>query len=237
MNIIENSTVFLTGADGGIGRAFIKELLNRKAKKIYITGLNIEKLSKISSEFPKKIVPLKLDVTNTEDIQNCVSQCRDVTFLINNAGIELKSSFISEKSANCAKFEMEINYIGVVRVTNAFHSILKNNNQNSTVLNILSIGSLILIDRLATYCASKSAAHIFTQSIRKEFSKDDIKVVGVYPGYVDTSMSSDIELYKISTDELVQNIFYDLENNELNIFPDKMSKSYQKSNKLNLNFH
>lgn len=236
MNILKGSVVFLTGADGGIGRALIKELLHNKAKKIYISGINAEVLNQIAEEFPQKLFPLKLDVTNTEHIQNCTNQCSDVTVLINNAGIELKTSFTSERSADCAKFEMEVNYIGIVKLTNAFYKILKKNN-NSAVVNILSVGSLLLIDRLATYCASKVAAHIFTQAIRKEFEHNGIKVFAVYPGYVDTDMSSDIAEYKISANQLVQNVAEDIKRNILNIFPDPMSGKLQNSPKLNLDFY
>lgn len=237
MNLLENAKVLLTGANGGIGTAFVKELIERNVDKIYITGIDLPTLKQIAEQFPdKKIIPLKLDVTNSDDIENCAKQCQDVNILINNAGIELKSSFIAEKSADCAKFEMEINYIGVVRLTNAFHEILKKN-ENSRVINILSVGSILFIDRLATYCASKTAAHIFTQAIRKEFGKDKIKVFGVYPGYVDTSMSSDIQEYKISAEQLVKNICNEIENETLNIFPDKMSKSFERSNKMILDYY
>ncbi len=236
MNKLEKSVVFLTGADGGIGRAFIKILLSKNVKKIYITGLKIKPLIELASQCPDKLIPLELDVTNISDIEKCVKKCNDVNFLINNAGIELKSSFNTLKSANCAKLEMDINYIGVVQLTNSFRNILKNQ-ENSIVLNILSIGSLIFIDKLATYCTSKSATHMFTQAIREDFRKDNITVIGVYPGYVDTSMSSDVvNSYKISTDELVENIFNDINDGKLNIFPDKMSKEYSKSDKLILDY-
>ena len=235
MSTLENSVVFITGADGGIGRAFIGELIQRKAKKIYITGINLEALTEIASAMPEKLFPLKLDVTNIKDIENCISNCPDVTVLINNAGVELKSSFIGEKSADCAQFEMQINYVGVVRLTNSFYEILKSN-ANSAVINILSVGSLVLINRLATYCASKAAAHMFTQSIRKEFHENGVKVFGVYAGYVDTAMSADLEIEKISAEELLQNVCDDVEADIYSIFPDKMSKNYSESNKLSLDF-
>ncbi|WP_051882229.1 SDR family NAD(P)-dependent oxidoreductase [Chryseobacterium soli] len=235
MSILENSVVFLTGADGGIGRAFIAELIQRKAKKIYITGLNLEALKEIAEGMPEKLFPVKLDVTNAIDIENCINTCPDVTVLINNAGVELKSGFMGEKSADCAQFEMQINYVGVVRLTNSFYKILKSN-PNPAVINILSVGSLVLIDRLATYCASKAAAHMFTQSIRKEFHQNGIKVFGVYAGYVDTAMSADLEIEKISAEELLQNICNDVEADVYSIFPDKMSKNYSESNKLSLDF-
>lgn len=69
MNILKNSTVFPTVADGGIGRAFIYGVLNNKAKKIYISGIDVETSKQIVEKFPQKLFPLKLDVTNTDDMQ------------------------------------------------------------------------------------------------------------------------------------------------------------------------
>ncbi len=234
MNILTNSVVFLTGAAGGIGKAFIKELVNRKVSKIYITGLDLNILQEIAKEFPNIIVPVKLDVTNSKEISECVNKYLDVTILINNAGVELKSSFLNPKSAELAKFEMSVNYIGVVDLTNQFINILKSN-KNPAIVNILSVGSLILVKKIETYCASKTATHIFTQSIREEL-KNEIIVFGVYPGYVDTSMVADIDTNKITPEALVANICDDILKGELDIFPDTMSINYRNSNKLKLDY-
>ncbi|WP_316820588.1 hypothetical protein [Pedobacter gandavensis] len=60
------------------------------------------------------IIPIKLDVTNTLEVSQCANACRDTTILINNAGVELKASFLENKSAAKAQFEMNVNYIDPV---------------------------------------------------------------------------------------------------------------------------
>jgi short-subunit dehydrogenase involved in D-alanine esterification of teichoic acids len=234
MNILTNSVVFLTGGDGGIGKAFIKELVNRKVSKIYIAGLYLSPLQEIAKEYPNIVVPVKLNVTNSKEITECANKYLDVTILINNAGIELKSSFLNPKSAEYAKLEMTVNYIGVVDLTNQFINILKSN-KNPAIVNILSVGSLISVKKIETYCASKTATHIFTQSIREEL-KNEITVFGVYPGYVDTSMVADINANKITPEMLVANICNDIIKGVLDIFPDPMSLNYTNSNKLKLDY-
>lgn len=231
-NIFKNSVVFITGSDGGIGKAFIKELLNRNVKKIYATGLNIENLKELSNLNSSKIIPLRLDVTNSTEIKDCVAKCNDTTILINNAGIELKSPFLAVNASEKAKFEMNVNFIGVVDLSNQFINVLKSNS-NPAIINILSVASLVLIKDISTYCASKMALHLFTQSIREEL-KNEIKVFGIYPGYVDTSMVSDVDIAKISPIELVKNICNEIELEKLDVFPDEMSKKYAESSKLKI---
>ncbi|WP_316841252.1 SDR family NAD(P)-dependent oxidoreductase [Pedobacter gandavensis] len=231
-NIFNNSVVFITGADGGIGKAFVAELLNREVKKIYVAGINTKALEDLSLVNPDLIFPIKLDVTNTVEVRQCVEHCMDTTILINNAGVELKASFLEEKSAAKAQFEMNVNYIGPVDLCNQFLQLLKANS-NPAIVNMLSIGSLVLIKNISTYCASKMALHLFTQAIREELV-NEIKVFGVYAGYVDTSMVSDVLVDKISPGDLVRNIFNEMVLNVLDIFPDEMSKQFVNSNKLKI---
>lgn len=232
-NNFKNAIVLITGADGGIGSAFIAELLTRGVNKLYISGINIEALNSIA-KLDKRLIPIKLDITNIKDIDLCVNKCVDINIIINNAGIELKSNLL-EINAN-TKFEKEVkvNFIGAMQLTNNLISTLSKNN-NAQIINILSIASLVFIESISTYCITKMAFHIYTQSIRKDLA-NKVKVFGVYPGYVDTSLVSDVDIDKISPVDLVKNICDDVELDKINIFPDKMAKKYEKSTKLQLEY-
>lgn len=235
MNQFNNAVVLLTGADGGIGKAFISELIKRNVSKVYITGINLESLSRLASYNPDILFPVILDVTDSKQIKEFSQNHQDINILINNAGIELKSNFLNFKAHEYAQLEMNVNYIGVVNLCNELLPTLKSNS-NSAIINILSVASLSIIKRLSTYCASKMATHIFTQSIREDLAEFKIKVFGVYAGYVDTSMSDDIEVEKISPSKLVENICNDVNLEKFNIFPDPMSLDFVNSNKLNVDY-
>ena len=119
MTKIKNSTILITGADGGIGIALVDECLEQGAKKIYVTGLNLEKLNQVFKSY-NKVTSVELDVTNLEAIKKCAEQCGDTNLLINNAGVEFKVPFIAEQSGQAALMEMKVNYIGLIDMINSF---------------------------------------------------------------------------------------------------------------------
>jgi short-subunit dehydrogenase involved in D-alanine esterification of teichoic acids len=231
-NIFYKSIILLTGADGGIGRSFIDELLTNDIEKIYITGLNINVLNELST-IDKRLIPLKLDITSIEDINNIKERCGDVNCLINNAGIEFKTDFLSPEFSQKFDKEISVNFKGTINLTNNFIDIL-NRNDNSFIINILSIASLTLIDTISSYCISKMALHVYCQYLRKREETKSLKIFNIYPGYVDTSLVSDVNIDKISPSELVKNICNEINEGKFDIFPDLMSKKYRNSNKLKI---
>ena len=226
MTNLTNKTILITGADGGIGSALTLEFIKRGAKKVYATGLSQERLEALVNQHPDKITPLLLDVTSMESIQNCVSICSDTSILINNAGVELKKSFLDENASQAALFEMKVNYLGVMDMIQNFLPIL-DKNENSNIVNILSIGSLAISKRLGTYCATKTAAHLLTESIREELSHKNIQVSGVYMGYVNTQMvTEETKTKKSEPSDIAIGICNGIEKNLDHIFPDEMGQEF-----------
>mgnify|MGYP000022236890 CR=1 FL=1 len=220
--IIKGKTVLITGASGGIGKCLVQEFLNRGAAKIYAADLNVDTLT-----CHAKIFPIKLDVTQLADIENCRQRCSDTDILINNAGVELASPVFSQSPFK-AKLEMDVNCLGVHNLCVAFWDTLKNK-ESAAIINILSIASFVVIPKLATYCASKAAAHSITQAFRHESMDTNVQVFGVYPGYVDTDMTKNIDVEKITPEQLVINICNKVETNIIDIFPDAMSSELARS--------
>ena len=78
---LENSVVFVTGANRGLGLVFAKQALAQGARKVYAAARNPDSIT-----LPG-VIPVKLDVTNAEDIARVARDYPDVTLLINNAGV------------------------------------------------------------------------------------------------------------------------------------------------------
>ena len=227
MTKIEGSIVLITGADGGIGTALVDECLALGAKKIYATGLNLDNLNNLFKSYDN-VVSVVLDVTNSEQIKSVAEICADTNLLINNAGVEFKVPFIAEKSSQAALMEMKVNYLGLIDMINAFVPNLKNL-QHAGIVNILSVGALAIIKRLGTYCASKTASHVLTETIRAELEEQNIKVMGTYLGYVDTSMvPEETKTEKSSPKNIAIGICEGINNNENHIYPDQTTKDYIK---------
>src|SRR5580693_8132422 len=80
---LENKSVFITGANRGIGKALVEEALRRGAKKVYAAARGTQ-----PGAHPR-VTPLVLDVTDASQIQRAVTQVDSLDLLINNAGIAL----------------------------------------------------------------------------------------------------------------------------------------------------
>lgn len=223
---LKDKTVLVTGADGGLGTALIQELIFREVKKVYATGLKLENLHAKFHHYGYQVEIMELDVTNTESIQNCALHCHDTEILINNAGVELKIPFLKAETAKAALFEMKVNYIGVIEMINNFVPHLEKN-KDACIVNILSIGSLAVVKRLGTYCASKTATHILTETIREDLADKGIKVIGAYMGYINTPMTpEETKSQKSEPEEIVKDICTGIEKGEERIFPDATTRKF-----------
>jgi len=229
MTKIQNSVILITGADGGIGQALVKQCLLLGAKKIYATGLDLEVLTKLFGT-TNSVIPIQLDVTNLQTITKCAEQCTDTNLLINNAGVEYKIPFLADNSSKAALMEMKVNYIGLIDMINSFLPTLEKND-NSGIVNILSLGALAIVKRLGTYCASKSASHVLTETIREELEVKNIKVMATYIGYVDTNMvPEETATEKSSPENIAIGICQGINDNQNHIFPDNTTKEYIQTN-------
>jgi short-subunit dehydrogenase len=121
---------------------------------------------------------------------------------------------------------MKVNYEGTHNMSHTFWDSLSKKPE-STIVNMLSVASFTLIPQLATYCASKAAAHTLTRSLRAESEGTSIRIFGIYPGYVDTKMTQNIvDVEKVTPELIAKETCDGIENGTLDVFPDKMAKAF-----------
>ena len=80
---IENCVALVTGANRSLGKAYADALLAAGASRVYAGARDPASMTVTDQRF----VPLKLDVTQEEDVNVAVRGCTDVNLLINNAGV------------------------------------------------------------------------------------------------------------------------------------------------------
>lgn len=192
--LLQDSVVLVTGANRGIGAAFVAELRERGVAKIYAAS------REGSAPTVDGVVPIRLDVTDPDQIQAAAETAGDVQVLINNAGISTGTSLVSGAMADVRR-EMETNFYGPLLTTRAFAPILKANG-GGAVLNVVSALAWFTVPGAGAYGASKSAAWSLTDSTRLELADQGTHVVGVYMGLVDTDMSAGVPAPKISPSAL-----------------------------------
>lgn len=196
---LDNAIVFITGANRGIGLAFAREALARGARKVYAGARNPASVKLAGVE------PIQLDVTNPAEIAAAAARCGDVTLLINNAGIANFGGFLADGSEESARAQLETNFFGPLRLSKAFAPVLAANG-GGAILNVLSIASWINRPALGTYGASKSAAWGLTNSLRHELRAQKTQVIGMHVAFVDTDMTTAIDMPKSSPDVVVRQV-------------------------------
>lgn len=217
----ENTVAFVTGSNRGIGLALVRELLQRKAKKIYAAARDVQSLQPLAKAYPGVIVPVTLDITNAAQLAEAAARADDVTLLINNAGV-LASGSLLDTPMSAIEQDLATNALGTLKVTRQFASTLVTH--EGALVNVLTVVSLASMPTLGGYAASKAASYSMTQGVRGELVKKGVKVFAVFPGPIDTEMSKDISLPKTSPAETAKAIVDGLVAGTLDIYPDPMSK-------------
>lgn len=214
---IRDSVAFVTGANRGLGLAFVQELIAAGARQVYAAARD-----------PKSITlpgatPASLDVTKPESVAAAARAFTDVNLLINNAGICLWSGFLSPNAIDVARTEMETNYFGPLLLSRAFAPILKRNG-GGAIVNVLSFLSWISISDAGTYCASKSAAWALTNWLRTGLREQGTQVIGVHPGLMDTEMVSELTLPKVKPIDVVRQAFSAIETDRDEVLADEIAR-------------
>lgn len=187
---IEGRTALVTGANRGLGRAYVEALLAAGATTVYAGARNPE-----PSPDPR-IVPVRLDVTREEDVRTALERCRDVTLLVNNAGVMLLEPVLGDRGETALRQEFEVNVLGVQRMIRHFAPQIAANG-GGAIANMLSVVSLYVFPFNGTYCVSKQAALAVTDGARMELRRRGVHVMGVFAGFIDTDMASDVAAAKV----------------------------------------
>ncbi len=194
---LSTATVFITGANRGLGLALAREALAQGARKVYVAARNPAGI-----DLPG-VVPIRLDVTSEADIATLAELAPDVNLLINNAGVAEFGGFLSDTSVDAARRQMEVNFFGPLRVTQALAPVLAANG-GGAVLNVLSVASWINRPLLGTYGATKSAAWALTNGLRHELREQGTRVSGLHVGFIDTDLTQGIDAPKLDAAQVAR---------------------------------
>jgi len=219
---IEGAVALVTGANRGIGRALVEALLGRGVRKVYAAARNPEALQALEDE---RIILLRLDVTNADQIRAVVEAAPDVELVFNNAGVVLGRGIAESTVVDGARREMEVNYFGPLQLVHSLAPTLARNG-GGAVINVGSAAGLTSLPFVPTYSASKAALHSLTQAARIVLGARGTSVFGVYAGPVDTDMARGLPFPKTPASDVAAAILDGLEAGEEDIFPDPFAVDF-----------
>lgn len=222
---IKNSVALVTGANRGIGRAYVQALLEAGAAKVYAAARDIG-----SIEAAPGVVPIKLDITSAEDIAAAAEQAKDITLLINNAGISGRNGISAGKiDVSTLRQEIETNAIGPLAVSLAFAPVLAANG-GGAIVNMHSALSWINLPNTITYSASKAAVWSLTNGLRLQLASQGTLVTGVHVAFVDTDMTRGLQgVPKADANDVVKRVLDGLEKNETEILADETAQKIKQN--------
>ena len=188
----------ITGASSGLGRQMSKSFAKQGANLV-ILARRIERLEELKlelEEYGVKVLPIKCDVTSTEDINNSAKLAKEifgkVDILINCAGSS-KDKGVLDMSDEEWDFTIATDLTSVFKVTRAYANIMKENNYGR-IINIASMYGMVGNDKIPTiaYHSSKGGVVNFTRAAAAELAKYNITVNTICPGYFYTELTTQV---------------------------------------------
>ena len=193
MQKINNKIIFITGASSGIGKACAEEFAAAGAKLI-LTARRINLLEELAEQLRKKyntkVLPLPLDVTNSQQVNETVANLspdwQNIDILINNAGAAPKFDKIQDGNTSNWDTIIDTNIKGLLYVT---HAILPGMivRKSGHIINMGSIAAHECYQRGNVYSATKHAIKALNKSLRIDLLGLPIRVSMVDPGTTYTS--------------------------------------------------
>lgn len=177
-------TILITGASSGIGKTTAKAFV-KNGYIVYGVARNMEKMSDLKALGVKVFA---MDVTDEQSMVNGVKQILEtegrIDILVNNAGFGAYGA-IEEVALADARYQMDVNLFGVVRVTQLVLPKMIENGYGK-IVNISSIGGKIATAFGGWYHASKFALEALSDSLRNELRPFGVDVIVIEPGGIKT---------------------------------------------------
>jgi short-subunit dehydrogenase len=186
----------VTGASAGIGREFALQLAGH-AGALVLVARRFDRLEELRDELTKRNPNLNVhcravDLSQQGDVDELIAWLTRegiaIDFLINNAGLGDRGTFVTTESERLRQM-LAVNIVALTTLTRALLPAMIEKKRGA-ILNVSSSAGFLPIRKMAVYAASKSYVTSFSDAIRGEVRKQGIVVSALCPGPVDTEFSS-----------------------------------------------
>jgi NAD(P)-dependent dehydrogenase (short-subunit alcohol dehydrogenase family) len=192
---IEGKRVLISGASRGLGTALVAAFVAAGASEVFAGTRRQEDRDALQREFPERVTPVQLDVTNESDIE-AVNGFDAIDILVNNAGVAGFGNPLT-MSFDDVQHELAVNYLGMLRLTRAVAPRMIAQ-RDGVIVNIATAFAKVNLPLVGTYCATKAALLSLGQALRAYLSDDNVRVITVMPTTIDTDMSRGANVPKMT---------------------------------------
>ena len=188
-----NDIIIITGGASGLGFELVKQSLE-KGLIVCNIDKNTEKMSKLANDFKENYKGFCGDISDEKFITNAINEIKNmgnIKVLINNAGepsFKIPTEYTKEDIEKCFK--------GLQGMIIASTQVLKAKEEKDVkIVNIMSSAALRGNRQESVYCATKWGERGYTESLKVAYKGTSVKIIGVYPGGINTSFYKDSRDY------------------------------------------
>ena len=214
---VKDSIALVTGANRGLGRAWASALLQQGARKVYAAARD-----PATVDLPGA-TPVRLDITDAEQVAAAARACGDVTLLINNAGIARGGELLAAEGSDVLREELETNLFGTLAMCRAFAPVLATKGGGG-IVNVLSVLSWIALPGAGPYCVAKAAAWSMTNAVRQALRAQGTQVLALHVAFMDTDMTAHVAGPKAAPADVVRQALAALEAGEEEVLADETTR-------------
>jgi short-subunit dehydrogenase len=189
---LNGAVVVITGASGGIGRAYAVAFAKRGAK-VVLAARRAEALEKVRAEiapYAADVLVVPTDMRNDDQLRGLVeavlAKYGQIDVLVNNAGL-LISGPLQNNTPSEIRALIDTNVASVMALTALFlpHMLAR---RSGWVVNVASTAGKFAFTPYAVYAPAKKGLIAFSDTLRRQVFDTGVQVVNVMPGYTDTDM-------------------------------------------------
>ncbi len=194
MKNLNNKIVWITGASSGIGEALVKVCAQQGAKLV-LSARRENELKRVAEENnlnESNCLVLPLDLENIGDaellVNKVIAKFGRIDILVNNSGMGHRTKVVNTP-IEIDRRVMEVNFFGTITLTKAVALQMQKIKAGKIVV-ITSIMGKYGLPLYSTYAASKHALYGYFEALRQELYNDNVKVLIVAPGFINTDVST-----------------------------------------------
>ena len=189
----QSDGIWITGASSGIGKAAAKEFA-RTGSKVFVSSRRKTELERLNTELKDENLSVEIfpcNIASSANVDQTVKKIlatNKINCVINNAGIT-SFKLAEDNSINEIDDVIHTNLLGpIYSIKSVLPSMIKNG--GGTIINILSVVTKKVFSQSSAYSASKHGLIGYTNSLREEVRKYNVRIINVVPGATQTPIWS-----------------------------------------------